>query len=87
MIRYFRYAEHCTGLCCVCDRVNNVEMIISTRDSRGVGVRRLMSNSVTRELGLGKEPMTLMASGLEGLGLYTEIKEPLLANYISWRTS
>ena len=47
----------------------------------------MMSNSVTRELGLGKEPMTLMASGLEGLGLYTEIKEPLLANYISWRTS
>ena len=31
---------------------------------------------------MGKSPMTLMASGLVGFGLNTEIKEPLLARYI-----
>ena len=30
---------------------------------------------------MGRSLRTLMASGLRGFGLYTEIKKPLLANY------
>ena len=35
-----------------------------------------------QEIGSREEPSDLMASGLGGSGLSTEIKEPLLANYI-----
>ena len=35
-----------------------------------------------QENGSQEEPCDLMASGLGGSGLSTEIKEPLLANYI-----
>ena len=32
---------------------------------------------------MGRSPRLLMASGLWGFGLYTELKEPLLANHIN----
>ena len=47
--------------------------------SWSVTVRRVMS---VQENGSQEEPCDLMASGLGGSGLSTEIKEPLLANYI-----
>ena len=43
-----------------------------------VGDVKLQENGV-----MGRSLMTLIASGLGGFGLYTEIKEPQLAKYVA----